>query len=81
MIKPYIKQSFKDAVRNSLRMSEREKKILEMRFGFDDGTTHTLEEVGKLFGVTRERIRQAEDMAIRKMEFEKRSLKRKKTNK
>ena len=39
-------------------LANREQKILEMRFGLADGVTHTLEEVGKVFGVTRERIRQ-----------------------
>jgi len=47
--------------------SPREQKILEMRFGLKDGVTHTLEEVGKEFGVTRERIRQIEAKAIEKM--------------
>lgn len=47
--------------------SPRERKILEMRFGLKDGITHTLEEVGKEFGVTRERIRQIEAKAIEKM--------------
>lgn len=47
--------------------NEREKKILRMRFGLDDGIPHTLEEVGKECGVTRERIRQIENKAIRKL--------------
>ena len=45
-------------------LSPREQKILGMRFGLDDGVTHTLEEVGKQFGVTRERIRQIEAKAL-----------------
>ncbi|MFC1756745.1 sigma-70 family RNA polymerase sigma factor [Patescibacteria group bacterium] len=45
----------------------RERKILEMRFGLTDGVTHTLEEVGREFGVTRERIRQIEAKAIEKI--------------
>lgn len=48
-------------------LSPREQKILEMRFGLKDGVTHTLEEVGKVFGVTRERIRQIEAKALEKM--------------
>ena len=48
-------------------LSPREQKILEMRFGLKDGVTHTLEEVGKIFGVTRERIRQIEAKALEKI--------------
>ncbi len=48
-------------------LSEREQKILEMRFGLTDGVTHTLEEVGKEFGVTRERIRQIEAKALQRI--------------
>ncbi|MBI2591543.1 MAG: sigma-70 family RNA polymerase sigma factor [Candidatus Brennerbacteria bacterium] len=48
-------------------LTEREQKILEMRFGLSDGITHTLEEVGKVFGVTRERIRQIEAKALDKI--------------
>ncbi len=48
-------------------LSHREQKILEMRFGLKDGVTHTLEEVGKVFGVTRERIRQIEAKALDKI--------------
>ncbi len=49
------------------KLSPREKKILEMRFGLVDGVTHTLEEVGQEFGVTRERIRQIEAKALEKI--------------
>lgn len=48
-------------------LTPREQKILSMRFGLDDGITHTLEEVGKEFGVTRERIRQIEAKALEKI--------------
>jgi RNA polymerase primary sigma factor len=48
-------------------LSEREQQILKMRFGLDDGVSHTLEEVGKAFGVTRERIRQIEAKALDKI--------------
>jgi len=48
-------------------LAPREQKILQMRFGLDDGITHTLEEVGQEFGVTRERIRQIEAKALEKI--------------
>lgn len=48
-------------------LAPREQKILQMRFGLDDGVTHTLEEVGAEFGVTRERIRQIEAKALEKI--------------
>jgi len=56
-------------------LSLREQKILEMRFGLKDGVTHTLEEVGREFGVTRERIRQIEAKALRKLRYPKHSEK------
>jgi len=49
------------------QLSPREQKILEMRFGLEDGVTHTLEEVGQEFGVTRERIRQIEAKSLEKI--------------
>jgi RNA polymerase primary sigma factor len=48
-------------------LSERERRVLELRFGLGDGYSRTLEEVGKQFRVTRERIRQIEAKALRKM--------------
>ena len=56
-------------------LSPREQKILEMRFGLIDGITHTLEEVGQEFGVTRERIRQIEAKALERMRQHKGSKK------
>jgi RNA polymerase primary sigma factor len=48
-------------------LTPREQKILSMRFGLKDGVTHTLEQVGQVFGVTRERIRQIEAKALEKI--------------
>ena len=48
-------------------LTERERKVLQLRFGLDDGRSRTLEEVGKEFHVTRERIRQIEEKALRKL--------------
>jgi RNA polymerase primary sigma factor len=56
-------------------LSDRERKVLEMRFGLKDGTARTLEEVGQEFGVTRERIRQIEAKALRKLRHPIRSRK------
>ena len=59
-----LRDKIKDII---VTLSEREQKILSMRFGLEDGVTHTLEEVGKVFGVTRERIRQIEAKALEKI--------------
>ena len=61
LLRDYIADAIKD-------LSPREQKILEMRFGLTDGVTHTLEEVGKEFDVTRERIRQIEAKALEKIQ-------------
>jgi RNA polymerase primary sigma factor len=57
-------------------LNYREREILRMRFGLADGYTYTLEEVGKVFSVTRERVRQIESKAVRKLQqpFRSRSL-------
>jgi RNA polymerase primary sigma factor len=68
------KELLRDQIRNVLGfLTEREREVLEMRFGLDDGKDHTLEEVGKKFGVTRERIRQIEAKALRKLRHPSRS--------
>ncbi|MBQ7255529.1 MAG: RNA polymerase sigma factor RpoD [Oscillospiraceae bacterium] len=56
-------------------LTHREAEVLRMRFGMYDGRTHTLEEVGQIFGVTRERIRQIENKAIRKLRHPSRAKK------
>ena len=56
-------------------LTDREKHILALRFGLHDGSVHTLEEVGKMYNLTRERIRQIENKALRKLRHPKRSRK------
>jgi RNA polymerase primary sigma factor len=69
-------QLLKEQVRSILdSLSDREREVLEMRFGLKDGQGHTLEEVGQAFGVTRERIRQIEAKALRKLRHPFRSRK------
>ena len=58
-----------------LTLTEREEKVLRLRFGLDDGQCRTLEEVGQIFNVTRERIRQIEAKALRKLKHPSRSRK------
>ena len=70
------KQLLKEQMQDILdSLSERERKVLEMRFGLVDGQGRTLEEVGQAFGVTRERIRQIEAKALRKLRHPIRSRK------
>ncbi len=65
-----------EALRDALAtLTEREADVLRMRFGMYDGHAHTLEEVGQIFGVTRERIRQIENKAIRKLRHPSRARK------
>ncbi len=64
-----IQIRLKEQIKNSLeKLNDREKKILEMRFGLNDSRECTLEEVGERFNVTRERIRQIESKALRKLQ-------------
>ena len=66
----------KEEIKNVLlTLQEREQEVLELRFGLVDGTSHTLEEVGKKFNVTRERIRQIEAKALRKLRHPSRAKK------
>jgi len=60
LLRKYIKEIIVD-------LSPREQKILDIRFGLNDGVAHTLEEVGQVFSVTRERIRQIEARALERI--------------
>jgi RNA polymerase primary sigma factor len=69
-----INVNLKERTKHVLRtLSPREEKVLRMRFGLDDGSEHILEEVGRCFDVTRERIRQIEAKALRKLRHSSRS--------
>jgi RNA polymerase primary sigma factor len=69
-----ISLNLKEQMASILRtLTQREERIIKMRFGLDDGSEHTLEEVGQVFSVTRERIRQIEAKALRKLRHPSRS--------
>ena len=71
-----IHELLKDEISSVLlTLTEREEQVLRLRFGLDDGSCKTLEEVGQMFGVTRERIRQIEAKALRKLRHPSRSRK------
>lgn len=75
---PTIGESIRDAREQVLGMDNltpREQRVLQLRFGLDGGRSHTLEEVGREFGVTRERIRQIEAKALRKLRHPSQKLK------
>ena len=69
-------EMLKDEISQVLEtLTEREEKVIRLRFGLEDGKPRTLEEVGQMFGVTRERIRQIEAKALRKLRHPSRSRK------
>jgi len=71
-----IVANLKEQTNKVLRtLTPREEQVLKMRFGVGDGSEHTLEEVGRSFNVTRERIRQIESKALRKLRHPSRSKK------
>src|SRR6266702_4788166 len=75
-VESIIGLSLKDQTSHVLRtLTPREEKVIKMRFGLEDGSEHTLEEVGQSFAVTRERIRQIEAKALRKLRHPSRSRK------
>jgi len=68
------REMLREAMKHALAvLSDREREVLELRFGLMDGKEHTLEEVGQYFNVTRERIRQIESKALRKLRHPTRS--------
>jgi RNA polymerase primary sigma factor len=68
------REMLRETVQHALAaLSERERQVLELRFGLVDGKDHTLEEVSRYFNVTRERIRQIEAKALRKLRHPTRS--------
>ncbi len=68
------REMLRGAVKSALAvLSDREREVLELRFGLENGKEHTLEEVGQIFSVTRERIRQIESKALRKLRHPTRS--------
>ncbi len=67
-----LKEEISDVLQT---LTEREEKVIRLRFGLEDGKSRTLEEVGQMFGVTRERIRQIEAKALRKLRHPSRSRK------
>ena len=67
-----LKEEIDDVLKS---LQQREQEVLRLRFGLKDGTCHTLEEVGKKFNVTRERIRQIEAKALRKLRHPSRAKK------
>ena len=71
-IKGALKEQLQDVL---LSLPVKERRVIELRFGLGDGHSHTLKEVGRDFGVTRERIRQIERKALRKLRHHKRSRK------
>ncbi|MCK4249356.1 MAG: RNA polymerase sigma factor RpoD [Candidatus Omnitrophica bacterium] len=74
--KATVRSMLKDQMENSLTtLTDREEKVLRLRFGLDDGYPRTLEEVGGMFSVTRERVRQIEAKALRKLRHPSRSKK------
>ncbi|MFC1616864.1 RNA polymerase sigma factor RpoD [Candidatus Margulisiibacteriota bacterium] len=70
MIKSSLKEDIEDILSD---LTEREGQVLKLRFGFEDGKQKTLEEVGRIYNVTRERIRQIESKALKKLQHPKRS--------